>query len=75
MVITSCTGEKIVRSDEALTLDDFREGAVHVGSRETELSELLTPAQDLYSGQQHVRLMRGIHAYKSANGNKAQVKL
>lgn len=50
MVITSCTGEKIVRSDEALTLDDFREGVAHVESRETELSELLTPAQELYSG-------------------------
>lgn len=56
-------------------LDDFRKGAAHVERREAELSNLLTPAEDLYSGQQHVRLMRGIHGYQSANGNKADVDL
>jgi hypothetical protein len=75
VVISSCTGEKIHRSDEALTLDDFRKGPAHVGHRENELADLLTPAQDLYSGQQHVRLMRGVHGYQSANGEKADMNL
>lgn len=74
-VITSCTGEKTVSSDEALTLEDFRKGAAHVESREAELSSVLTSAEDLYSGQQHVRLMRGIRSYRSANGNKADIDL
>ena len=75
LIVTSCTGEKIIKDDRALTLDDFRRGATHVERREAELSELLTPAQHLYSGQQHVRLMRGIRAYQSANGNKADLDL
>lgn len=60
LVVTSCTGEKRVESPKALTLDDFRQGLAHVAERERELADLLTPAQDLYTGQQHVRLMRGV---------------
>ena len=41
---------------------DFAQGSNHVAKREKELSDYLTPAQAIYSGQQHVRLMRGIEA-------------
>jgi len=68
LIITSCTGEKAIRHERALTLADFREGREHVGCRETELSELLTPAEELYSGLQHARLMRGVYAARTATG-------
>lgn len=79
LIVTSCTGEKTVHSDRALTLGDFRKGTAHVERREAELSDLLTPAEDLYSGQQHARLMRGISRYRerplSASGIIAHVDL
>lgn len=59
-ILTSCTGEKAVRSDRHLTLTDFQEGPEHIVYRERELSELLVPAGKLYSGQQHIRLMRAV---------------
>ncbi len=34
IVITSCTGAKVVGSDEALTLGDFAMGREHVAERE-----------------------------------------
>ena len=62
LIVTSCTGQKTVQSPGALTCDDFALGAEHVSTQEAALSDLLTPARDLYSGQQHVRLVRGIDA-------------
>lgn len=68
LILTSCTGEKHVEDSAQLTLDDFRVGAAHVAEREKELAEKLTPAEELYSGQQHVRLMRGIDLIRRQNG-------
>jgi hypothetical protein len=67
LVVTSCTGEKVVTHDDALTLADFEKGAKHVAHRERELATLLTSAEDLYSGLQHVRLMRGVRAFREGN--------
>lgn len=68
LVITSCTGEKAVSSPAQLTLDDFRKGLIHVRARESALNDMLTPAEELYSGMQHVRLMRGIKTARAARG-------
>lgn len=67
VVITSCTGEKVVDHEGQLTLEDFKKGAKHVRTRERALRRLMQPAEDLYSGQQHVRLMRGVAAYREAH--------
>jgi hypothetical protein len=78
LVITSCTGEKAVKSDEALTLEDFQKGKSHLKSREKALAKLQMPASKIYTGQQHVRLMRGVEAINAAsNGKKpfAQLEL
>lgn len=66
LVVSSCTGQKRVSSDRGLTLDDFRLGQEHIAKREAELSDLLTPAEEMYAGQQHIRLMRGIESYRDA---------
>lgn len=68
LVITSCTGDKLHKHPRALTLEDFRQGPEHVARREAELSRLLTPAEELYTGQQHERLMRGVCAFRSQPG-------
>jgi hypothetical protein len=60
LILTSCTGEKAVEHPEQLTKADFEQGPDHVALREAELSDHLRAARDLYTGQQHVRLVRGI---------------
>jgi hypothetical protein len=75
VVITSCTGEKVVQHDEALTISDFEQGTAHIRSREAKLGEYLRPAEALYSGQQHVRLMRGVEAFRSLAKNGSYLDL
>jgi hypothetical protein len=67
LIITSCTGEKREPAADAdlLTLDDFRLGPEHVAARER-ACQGLTPAGSLYTGSQHVRLMRGIERLRSS---------
>lgn len=71
LVITSCTGEKAVSVKNQLTLIDFKLGPKHVAAREKELQDHLLPAERLYTGLQHQRLMRGVDAV----ANKFEVDL
>jgi hypothetical protein len=73
LVITTCTGEKAVTHDRPLVFADFQKGGEHLAAREKELAARLTPAEEMYTGQQHVRLMRGVQACRKAHeGNGAQ---
>jgi queuine/archaeosine tRNA-ribosyltransferase len=65
-ILTSCTGQKAVEDPTHLTLEDFRRGHVHIRERERVLNDKLTPAENLYSGMQHVRLMRGVQVARNA---------
>ena len=65
VVVTSCTGEKAVDSDQQLGWDDFKSGKAHVASREKKLGDLCRKAGEMYTGEQHLRLMRGIEALRS----------
>ena len=60
LIITSCTGEKVVDSDRQLIAGDFQKGKAHVAKREKELKDLLRTAGEIYSGDQHVKLMAGV---------------
>lgn len=64
VVITSCTGEKKAHAEQALTKEDFEQGSAHVSEREKKLASHLLPAGDMYSGQQHTRLMQGVKALR-----------
>lgn len=75
LIITSCTGEKAVKHGQALTLDDFRQGIDHIRKREDELATLLTPAEELYTGQQHLRLMRGIRQASSSDDLEVDLRI
>jgi len=65
-VITSCTGQKAATHDNQLTLEDFQQGADHIRQREVDLDDSLMPAEELYTGQQHTRLMRGVNALRAS---------
>jgi hypothetical protein len=76
LVITSCTGEKAVETERILTLSDFRRGAPHIARRERELNDALMPAGEIYAGEQHLRLMRGVRKFREAlGGNGARLDL
>jgi hypothetical protein len=59
LVLTSCTGEKTRTADKPLTVADFSLGAQYVRFREAQLRPLV-PAAQLYAGQHHLRLMKGV---------------
>lgn len=63
-VLTACTGAKALRHARALRREDFEREAEHVRARTADLPTL--PAEDLYTGAQHVRLMRGVRAARAA---------
>lgn len=78
LVITSCTGEKSVTSKLALTMEDFERGGKHLKQRERELADLMRSAEELYAGQQHVRLMQGVQAireHEKSNGTPLKLDL
>jgi hypothetical protein len=75
LIITSCRGKKAVTHARGLTFDDFRRGTEHVAHRERELQELLTPAEALYTGQQQLRLMRGIRAIRDRRPDAHSIEL
>lgn len=58
-ILTSCTGEKIANPKNQLTQSDFANPNVF-SYREGELADYIEEAQCMYTGQQHVRLMRYI---------------
>ena len=64
LVITSCTGKKASKPENQLTLSDFQQGPEHLKRREQELSEYFLPAEKLYTGGQHIRLMHGVEALR-----------
>lgn len=66
-VISSCTGDKIHSPENQLTQDDFYK--LHTpdfAALEAKLDDYRTPAETIYSGMQHVRLMDGVKAYRES---------
>ena len=72
LIVTSCTGEKTSKPENQLTLKDFQKGGPHLKTREKELTEFRKAASELYTGQQHLRLMRGVNTV-SGNNNGTPV--
>jgi hypothetical protein len=69
-VITSCTGEKQHSPENQLTQGDFE--YLHEPAQfkllEERLAEFRMPAENLYTGQQHVRLMEGVRDLREVRG-------
>lgn len=64
-VITACTGVKALSDLPPLTMRDFERGRRHLDDMHHRRRASLLPAERLYRGQQHVRLMRGVDAARS----------
>lgn len=76
VIITSCTGQKAHKPDAQLTQDDFRRlRTKQFEKREAELKDYLLPAEEMYTGQQHVRLMHGVAALRAASGWRVDVQI
>jgi hypothetical protein len=71
LILTSCTGKKAVDHPDQLTLDDFQSGPKHLARREKELAKSCRTAGEIYTGEQHVRLMRGVSAIRTAGKPKS----
>jgi hypothetical protein len=56
-IITSCTGEKALSMENQLTKADFQAGRATIARQEQEHAQHLLPAGEMYTGQQHQRLM------------------
>jgi hypothetical protein len=65
-VLTACTGRKASGVGDVLTREDFTRGNRHLAARHRRATSDLVPAEQLYTGQQHVRLMRGVTAARAA---------
>lgn len=71
-IITSCTGEKLYSHPEQLIQEDFRYlHSEEFDTRRVRLAELSTAAEDLYTGQQHVRLMDGVRLVRERVGDES----
>jgi len=67
LFLTSCTGQKAYKIDNQLTWDDFRLlDTEALWQKEESLDAFRLPARDMYTGQQHVRLLRGLDALRKA---------
>lgn len=67
VVLTSCTGQKAVTHAEALQWGDFEAGIEHRQRREQALADYRLPAEELYTGRQHERLMGGVVEFRDAH--------
>lgn len=67
LVVTSCTGEKLHKPDNQLVLDDFKYIEKLV-KRERELAAYQERADKMYTGSQHLALMKGITEYRQHGG-------
>ena len=63
LVITSCTGEKYIKSEHQLIQEDFKYPC-RLQNREKELCHFLKPAVEMYTGWQHRCLMEGIYGLR-----------
>lgn len=76
LIVTSCTGEKKFKPDNQLTMADFKTiGSKQFKKREKELSSYRVPADEMYTGQQHVRLMRGLKLIADSSEENIKVDL
>lgn len=72
-IVTSCTGEKLYKPDNQLNKEDLlldHESQTFLG-RIQELKKYETYAEEMYTGQQHVRLMDGVNSFRSRFGQSS----
>ena len=66
VVLTACTAQKAPSPAPLLRATDFARGRRHIAEHHRRVAATLQPAECLYRGQQHVRLMRGVEAARAS---------
>lgn len=66
LVITSCTGEKRYKPESQLTIEDFRDQAL-LQKLEKKLEQYSLPAAEMYTGQQHLKLLEGVKIIRESS--------
>jgi hypothetical protein len=72
LVLTSCTDKKAVETDAPLTADDFDDPG-RLAAGEARLNTLMRSAGVMYTGQHHLRAMRGVQAMRTELGTAGVV--
>jgi hypothetical protein len=67
LVVTSCTGSKLYRPDDALTQEDFMD-LQRLEEKEKKLHPYRLPAGKMHTGTQHLRLNEGVLALRGKYG-------
>ena len=67
LVVTSCTGEKLYKPSTQLKLEDFKDIS-RLQKYSEQLSEFAAPAGKMYTGQQHLQAMEGVHILRENLG-------
>jgi hypothetical protein len=76
LVLSSCTSVKAGDAVESLTPADFARGPSHILARhDSDLADSLLSAEELYRGQQHVRLMRGVEVARAAEAVEVDLRI
>lgn len=73
-VFTSCTGKKRVSPKNQLSQEDFADRS-ELKHRKKELRKYRLPAAKMYTGEQHVRLMKGVRAARKMDKGLVTVKI
>ena len=75
-VITACSSSKMApKHVNALSWSDIRGAPEHLARRTEELKRYMRAAEDLYSGQHHLRLMRGVRAFRRSGRGALTLKI
>jgi cytoplasmic iron level regulating protein YaaA (DUF328/UPF0246 family) len=71
-IITSCTGEKLHSPDDKLKAEDFQviNDLETFRMKEGALNAYRTRAEEIYTGQQHIRLMKGVKLFREKFGEE-----
>ncbi len=76
LILTSCTGDKQHTPERQLVENDFRLlGTPAFKAREIELNEYITRAEEMYTGQQHLRLMRGVNLLRDVDNYDVDLRI
>jgi len=68
-VISSCTGRKAHLPPDHLTMEDLRSTPEELNRRKTELADWALPAIQMYRGEQHLQVVRGLETLRAASGS------
>lgn len=75
LVISSCTGAKLHKPADQLTLEDFQRGKEHVAERERDLTPFRTSAKRMYTGRQHVLVSEGFDLMNQCRNVTSKLKI